>query len=102
MHSGRKSRAFRVTVCAIVTLLIVYHSISQYQYHQVKRKARSLELALKQYPSLKTNITVRAIPNKGAILVEGKVLKESDRRLIESTIRAARISAGINVDVLEK
>jgi len=88
-----------VATAAVIFGLLAYHASSAWRFVRIKRKAQVVESAIAHYPSIRSNITVRALSVKGVVVVEGEVKTASDLVLLKKTIESTGIPSTMYVRV---
>jgi hypothetical protein len=90
-------RKWWVATAIVICGLLAYHAYSAWQFNQVEKKAQIVKAAIEKYPTIYSNITVRALPVKGIVVVEGEVKTTSDLILLKQTIESTEVPTTIYV-----
>jgi hypothetical protein len=81
----------------VICLLIAYHARTAWRFKQIDKNAQVVEMAISKYPTIRSNITVRPLPVKGIVVVEGEVATASDLFLLRQIVESTRIPTTIYV-----
>jgi hypothetical protein len=84
-------------IILLVCIFLAYHARTAWEFKNVEKKAQIVAIAISSYPNLYSNITVRALPVKGIVLVEGEVETESNLFLLRKIIESTKVPATIYV-----
>jgi ABC-type spermidine/putrescine transport system permease subunit I len=86
-------------VVIVICLLLAYHAHTAWRFKQIENNAQVVEMAISSYPTLSSNVTVRALPVKGIVLVEGHVQTESDLLLLRKIVASTGLGVSVECQV---